>query len=136
MSLISQERLKKNWLRRKKAVAILGGEIENVTGFELPGGEGSRSLIKIRENETDFGKVSEKSGTSRKRAAGSEMSMKPVTCELESAYLSDYYIKYALKIRLFSLPLRSETSETIKCSDNKSSNKIKRYIKEKAECKL
>ena len=23
----------------KKAVAILGGEIENVTGFELPGGE-------------------------------------------------------------------------------------------------
>ena len=25
----------------KKAVAILGGEIENVTGFELPGGEGS-----------------------------------------------------------------------------------------------
>ena len=33
----------------KKAVGILGGEIENVTGFELPGGEGSRSLIKIRK---------------------------------------------------------------------------------------
>ena len=36
---------------------------------------------------------------------------------MKNTYLSDYYIKYALKIRLFSLPLRAETSETIKCSD-------------------
>lgn len=64
----------------KKAVAILGGEIENVTGFELPGGEGSRSLIKIKKMETDFSKISKKSGTSRKRATGNKMSMKSVTC--------------------------------------------------------
>ena len=78
-------------------MAILGGEIENVTGFELPGGEGSRSLIKIRENETDFGKVSEKSGTSRKRAVSWEQN------EHETGYMSaekHIFIRLLYQIRI------------------------------------
>ena len=46
----------------KKAVAILGGEIENVTGFELPGGEGSRSLIKIKKMKPISAKYPRKAG--------------------------------------------------------------------------
>ena len=36
-----------------------------------------------QKNETDFGKVSEKSRTSWKRTVRWEINMKPVTCELE-----------------------------------------------------
>ena len=50
----------------KKAVAILGGEIEDVTGFELPGGEGSRSLIKIRKMKPISAKYPRKAGSLEK----------------------------------------------------------------------
>ena len=36
-----------------------------------------------QKNETDFGKVSEKSRTSWKRTVRWEINMKPVACELE-----------------------------------------------------
>ena len=54
----------------KKAVGILGGEIENVTGFELPGGEGSRSLIKIRKMKPISAKYPRKAGLPGKEPLG------------------------------------------------------------------
>ena len=56
--------------REKKAVGILGGEIENVTGFELPGGEGSRSLIKIRKMKPISAKYPRKAGLPGKEPLG------------------------------------------------------------------
>ena len=47
------------------------------------GASGRRRIQKSdqnQENETDFSKISKKSGTSRKRATGNKISMKPVTC--------------------------------------------------------
>ena len=54
----------------KKAVGILGGEIESVTGFELPGGEGSRSLIKIRKMKPISEKYPRKAGLPGKEPLG------------------------------------------------------------------
>jgi hypothetical protein len=56
----------------KKAVAILGGEIENVTGFELPGGEGSRSLIKIKKMKPISAKYPRKAGLPGKEPLGTK----------------------------------------------------------------
>ena len=46
----------------KRAVKILGGEVEQVEKFTLPGADASRSLIRIRKMKAISGKYPRKAG--------------------------------------------------------------------------
>lgn len=54
----------------KKAVKILGGEIEEAVRFSLPGGDGSRSLIRIRKAKPVSAKYPRKAGMPGKEPLG------------------------------------------------------------------
>lgn len=54
----------------KKAAAILGGEVNAVVRFSLPGGDGSRSLIRIRKVKPVSSKYPRKAGIPGKEPLG------------------------------------------------------------------
>ena len=54
----------------RKAVEILGGEIQDVVHFELPGGDGARSLVRIRKIRPVSAKYPRKAGLPGKEPLG------------------------------------------------------------------
>ena len=54
----------------RKAVEILGGEIQDVVHFELPGGDGARSLVRIRKIRPVSAKYPRKAGLQGKEPLG------------------------------------------------------------------
>lgn len=54
----------------RKAVEILGGEIQDVVHFELPGGDGTRSLVRIRKIRPVSAKYPRKAGLPGKEPLG------------------------------------------------------------------
>ena len=64
------ERIKEEMAEGKKAVGILGGRVEQVISFQLPGTDYNRTLVQILKEKHTSGKYPRKAGTPAKDPLG------------------------------------------------------------------